>query len=78
MCALRRRRSDVDHHPAMRRDMSGNGLRSVMPAWSLERTMRLLAVMEKSSRFLKAIGGFAELDQLTLTPTLLFLTLLGD
>jgi len=26
VCALRRPRSDVDHHPATRRDMSGNGL----------------------------------------------------
>jgi hypothetical protein len=30
-----------------------------MAAWSLERTMRLLAVMEKSSQF----GGLAKLDQ---------------
>ena len=31
--------------------------------WSLERTMRLLAVMEKSSRFPRQFRRWAELDQ---------------
>jgi hypothetical protein len=34
-----------------------------MAAWSLERTMRLLAVTEKSSRFPRQFGGLADLDQ---------------
>jgi hypothetical protein len=34
-----------------------------MAAWSLERTMRLLAVMEKSSRLPRQFGGLAEMDQ---------------
>jgi hypothetical protein len=62
----------------MRRDMSGNGQSELNGGVVVERTMRLLAVMEKSSRFPKQFGGFAELDQLTPTPTRLFLTQLDD
>jgi hypothetical protein len=41
-----------------------------MAAWSLERTMRLLAVMEKSSRFPRQFGGSAELDQVLLVSSI--------
>jgi hypothetical protein len=34
-----------------------------MAEWSLERTMRLPAVMKKSSRFPRQFGDLADLDQ---------------